>query len=185
MCEYREIIDPPPCMGVDASPPNSPRLDYTPATSTTEPDPEPNCPICQETLKDSYLVRRFSCGHLVHQNCLTVITKNCPICRKALDGEEMLCHVCYTPISSIFTKNGRVSQLCSKCFRDQLQEETERLKVSLINVYRHSIGFDRECHVIKQTHEMGVLEGNDAYNQIVAAQESYINYILDLLSRII
>jgi len=173
MCEYREIDT--------TSPPNTPSVSST----TTEESTGGNCPICQHAIKGSYLVRRFSCGHLVHQNCLTAITKSCPICRKELEGEEMLCHICYTPISCVFARQGRAYQQCPKCFRGQLQEEIERLKVSLITMYRHSVGFDKECFVIKQSQERGFLEQDDAYRQMVSAQELFMSTILDYFTTIL
>jgi hypothetical protein len=166
MCEYKELLPDPvsPSSSGDSS-----------AGST------PNCPICQETTKDSYLVRRFNCGHLAHQNCLKSVTQRCPVCRADLTGEMMLCRDCYAPIKSVFYHEARVQQMCDRCFRDFLSEELTRNKKALVNLYRHSIAFDKEGFNIQVAVDVEGLEARDAFKQLKSLHEDFTSTVLDML----
>jgi hypothetical protein len=133
MCEYKELLPDP------VSPSSS--GDSSAAGNT------PNCPICQETTKDSYLVRRFNCGHLAHQNCLKSVTQRCPVCRADLTGEMMLC----------------------------------RNKKALVNLYRHSIAFDKEGFNIQVAVDVEGLEARDAFKQLKSLHEDFTSTVLDML----
>jgi hypothetical protein len=179
MCEYKEL----PILEVEianaTSTPSATSRDTTSET-TSKGEDTPNCPICQETTQDSYLVRRFHCGHLVHQNCLKAVTQRCPVCRADLTGEMMLCHDCYAPIKTVFYHNARVHQLCDKCFRDFLSEELERSKKTMVNLYRHSIAMDKEAFNIQVAMDMEGLDAEDAFKQLKSLQESFSSTVLVL-----
>lgn len=164
MCEYKELSQ---------------------HSSSSEDDIYPNCPICQETTKKYTLLRRFSCGHLAHQECLGAITSKCPICRKDLKGESMLCQNCFKPISNVFVRSGRVYPHCQKCFNDNLMEDYDRIKMVLINSYRHAIAFDKEGFNIKTNLENSLIDGDEAFQQLKAKQDEFTEVILNSLSSII
>ena len=164
MCEYKEIQSD----------------DEASASSSS-----PNCPICLETTNEFTLLRRFSCGHLAHQQCLGAMTMQCPICRKDLKGESMLCQNCFKPISNVFVRGGRVYPNCQKCFNDGIMEDYDRVKRALINTYRHAIAFDKEGFNIKTNLDNGLIEHNDAYQQLKAKQDEFTDTILNSLSSLL
>jgi hypothetical protein len=125
-----------------------------------------NCPICFEPLSEGHLIRVFSCKHKLHQTCITGILDKCPLCRKDLTGEKLLCTMCGVNIPLVFTKGERVFQQCRECFRKTIAEECERVKRCLLNFYRITIGHDKMAHDIDYDFATEQIDPDTAYKRL-------------------
>jgi hypothetical protein len=140
-------------------------------TTSAETTPSPlqnddNCPICLQTLNEGHLIRRFSCGHRLHQTCITTILDKCPVCRKDLASEKLLCCLCGKTIPLVFTKGERIFQQCRECFRKTLADEVERVKRSYLTLYRIAVGYDKTCHDIDLDYLSDSIDSDVAYRRM-------------------